>query len=223
MEASYSMVSEEFIKSISATDFQIEEFVRTVILDQHARDAIIDLMIDHADIMVYYHCYEILNQASRRQPELFYPYWERIASLLDHSNSYHRDFGLDLIANLAAVDEQNLFSGIAAAYYAHVNDAKFMTACCYCVRNLQRIYRYKEEQRCKILDLLLEIDRHCSFPEKQMALMKYDVMELFEQVYENTSAEYRKKISGFIQAQVESISPKTRRKAKQLMKEFEIG
>jgi hypothetical protein len=49
--------------------------------------------------MVYYHCYYVVEKASQKRPELFYPYWDDIAALLVHKNSYHRDFALDILGN----------------------------------------------------------------------------------------------------------------------------
>jgi len=62
--------------------------------------------------MVYYHSYYIIARASEISPELFYEYWDDFATLLNHENSYHRDFGLSLIANLTKIDKINKFSNI---------------------------------------------------------------------------------------------------------------
>jgi hypothetical protein len=209
------MPLKNIIDDITEKDYLREEFVRKVILDVEDREAIIDLMVTHADIMVYYHCYEIVLQASRENPVLFYQFWHIFAKLLDHPNSYHRDFGLNLIGNLVKLDERNYFSEIAEDYYSHINDAKFMTAC-YCLRNLYQIYQNKIEQRKAILNLLLEIDQHCSFTPKQMALMKYDVLEIFEKIFASLTPDDQTKLENFIRTQTDSLSPKTRRKARAL-------
>lgn len=118
------------------------------------RDFIIDQMLNNPKIMVYYHSYYILSHASEINPEQFYEYWDDFVSLLDHKNSYHRDCGLTLIANLTEVDIENRFLSIFDDYFKHINDAKFMAADC-CVGNTVRILANKEELRDNIIKILL--------------------------------------------------------------------
>lgn len=209
------MLSNDVIEVIKRDNFPQGELVGKIERDSADREAIINLMVTHTDIMVYYHCYEIILQASREKPELFYPSWDVFANLLDHPNSYHRDFGLNLIGNLVGIDERNYFSEIADRYYSHINDAKFMTAC-YCLRNFYQIYQNKIEQRETILDLLLEIDQRCSFTPTQTALMKYGVLEIFEKIYTSLTPDDQTRLANFIRAQTDCLSPKTRRKARAL-------
>jgi hypothetical protein len=161
--------------------------------------------------MVYYHCYYIVEKASRKQPELFYPYWGAIAALLHHKNSYHRDFAVEVIGNLAEVDKENRFAKIEDVYFAIVNDENFMTENC-CVKNLLKIYRYKAELRQRVIETLLDIDNRCDYTEKQKGVLKADVLEIFDAVYEDVPE--REEINEFIKAEVHCISPKTRKKAK---------
>ncbi len=73
--------------------------------------------------MVYYHCYYVISKASEEKPELFYDYWNEFVLLLDHQNSYHRDIGLTIIANLTKIDTDDKFSVIYEKYIEHFNDA----------------------------------------------------------------------------------------------------
>ena len=88
------------ISEIAKKDFELPGMVDLVIRDEAIRNEVVNLMVSHADIMVYYHCFYILEKAIARQPEIFYPYWNEINNLLDHPNSYHRDFALTLLAGL---------------------------------------------------------------------------------------------------------------------------
>ena len=73
------------ITKIAKKDFEVEEFVQLVISDENARDEIIHQMLTNPKIMVYYHCYYVVDKASQKQPELFYPYWTEIAALYVNS------------------------------------------------------------------------------------------------------------------------------------------
>jgi len=87
--------------------------------------------------------------------------------LLEHGNSYHRDFALTILGNQTVLDQENRFSEFEADYFARFNGEKFMTGNC-CLVNLMKIYTSKEELRGKIITLLLDNDNQCDYTEKQM-------------------------------------------------------
>jgi hypothetical protein len=204
----------ELIQEISVKDVDVDKFVQLVISENHTRDEVITQLLTNPDIMVYYHCYYVVDKASQARPELFYPYWPGIVPLLKHKNSYHRDIALTIIANLTRVDYDNLFSTIYEDYFEHINDKKFMTGQC-CVRNSRKILRNKPELSNQIIGLLLDVDNQFTYTEKQKELMKSDVLEILDEVYEE--AIDKEGIVRFIRAGVNSISPKTRHKAKELV------
>jgi hypothetical protein len=193
--------------------------VQLAINDGNARYEIVRQMLTNSAIMVYYHCYYVVNKASQKRPELFYPYWCEIAELLHHKNSYHRDFALEIIGNLTIVDRENQFAEIEDVYFSLINDEKFMTGNC-CVKNLSKIYRHKVELRQRIIKTLLDIDHRCDYTEKQKGVLKADVLAIFDEVY-NEGLE-RDKIDAFIRAEVNCISPKTRKKAKELIRKYSL-
>lgn len=176
-------------------------------------------MLTDSSIMVYYHCYYVVEKASQKRPEMFYSYWDEIAALLHHENSYHRDFAVEVIGNLTRIDQENRFAQVEADYYNIINDEKFMTGNC-CVKNLLKIYHHKPEQRRRIIETLIDIDNHCDYPEKQKAVLKADILEIFDSIHEEVSEQ--DKINQFIKAQANSISPKTRKKAKELIKKYRL-
>ena len=213
------MDNNELTAKIAVKDFDLDAFVQLAIEDEGVRGELVRQMIANADIMVYYHCYEVLSKASQAEPHLFYPYWPDIAPLLDHPNSYHRDFALTILANLTKVDQQDLFASLADQYIAHINDAKFCTGQ-YCVRNCQKIITHKPELTNFFLDHLLDLDTYCDYPAKQKDLLKYDVLAILEQVYDQSPR--RDQFNAFIRTASTAVSPKTRKKAKELMTEFSI-
>lgn len=210
----------ELINNISEMDADIDEFVRMAINDPPVRDEIVQQLLTHPHIMVYFHCGEVVAKASQESPDLFYPYWAAITLLLKHKNSYHRDFALTILANLTAVDKQDRFTGIFDDYFEHLNDKKFLTAM-YCVQSSQKIIQHKSALRDRIIELLLDIDRRCDYPEKQKALLKCAVLEIIDEVY--NSAQHKTNLEAFIKAQVNSPSPKTRKKAKELIVKYGLN
>ena len=209
----------EMLERIAEKDFDVDEFVQLAIRDENARDEIVHQMLTNSAIMVYYHCFYVVEKASQKRPEMFYPYWDEIAALLHHENSYHRDFAVEIIGNLTRVDQENRFAQVEADYYNIINDEKFMTGNC-CVKNLLKIYQHKPEQRRRIVETLLDIDSRCDYTEKQKGVLRADILEIFDKVYEEVSEQ--DKINAFIKTQVNSISPKTRKKAKELIKKYHL-
>jgi hypothetical protein len=204
----------ELIQEISVKDVDVDKFVQLVISEDHTRNEVIKQLLTNPNIMVYYHCYYVVDKASQARPELFYPYWPGLVPLLKHKNSYHRDIALTIIANLTRVDQDDLFSTIYHDYFEHMNDNKFMTGQC-CVRNSGKIIRNKPKLRNQIIGLLLDVDNQCTYTEKQKELMKSDVLEILDVVY--GQAIDKEGVDRFIRVSVNSISPKTRQKAKELV------
>lgn len=213
------MEREVLLREISKKNFDVDKFVDMIIEDEQIREEIVKQLLTNQKIMIYYHCYYIVSKASAIMPEFFYPYWSDFVLLLSHENSYHRDIGLTILANLTEVDDKGLFNDIFDDYFKHINDKKFMTAQC-CVKNTAKIIEFKPNLREKIIELLLEIDQKTNYPERQLELLKYGALEVFEQVYSKT--QFKKKIDSFIQAAVNSISPKTKKKANQLKKNLDL-
>ena len=209
----------DLILQISDKNVDIDKFAEIVINNRPIRDKIINQMLNNKNIMVYYHSYQILAKASELEPELFYKYWNDFASLLNHENSYHRDFGLTLIANLTKVDKENRFLSIFEAYFKCINDAKFMTAR-HCIQNTSKIMANKSELNEDILNILLNIDELCNFSQKQKALLKSNVIEVFDKFYGQIND--KENVNKFVKVELDSISPKTKKRAKEFILKWGI-
>jgi len=210
------METTDLIRRISEQDADINAFVHLALEDPELRAEIVHLMMTHPNIMVYYHCYYVLDQASLQNPGMFYEYWDELVPLLKHPNSYHRDFALTILANLTAVDVDNRFVLIADEYLSHLWDAKFMTAQCM-VRNCLKIARNKPELANRIINLLLDMESQTTFPTKQKELMKADVLDMLVQL-RREGREFQG-AEEFIRLCSGSISPKTRKMAKEMVRQ----
>ncbi|MEL7670243.1 hypothetical protein [Methanobacterium sp.] len=213
------MVKNDLISEISDKNVDVDKFAEIVINEESIRHEIINQMLNNTHIMVYYHSYNILAKATELKPELFYRYWDDFTSLLNHKNSYHRDFGLTLIANLTKVDNEGKFSYVFDDYFKHINDTKFMTAR-HCIQNTAKILANKRGITEDILNILLNIEELCNFSEKQKALLKSDVIAVFDKFYEQIDR--KEKINKFVKAELGSISPKTKKRAREFISKYEI-
>ncbi len=203
-----------FTTDIARPDFDLEEFVKRALDGQSFRQACLENMLHHPHIMVYYHCFYVLEQVSLRAPELLYDAWDELAALLNHPNSYHRDFGLALLANLTAVDRLERFPPLLEEYLSRLHDEKFMTAV-HCMWGLEKVVKSQPELTSRVLEFLLAGDASWPYPARQLALLKADILV----VLETARARLRdpRPIDDFILSARNCQSPKTRKKAAELI------
>ncbi|HWP98810.1 MAG TPA: DUF3795 domain-containing protein [Syntrophomonadaceae bacterium] len=201
----------QIISDIAQKDYDQAKYIEEIQLNVELRELVIEQMLSNPDIMVYYHCYEIVSAASYSNPELFYKYWDRIKELLHHKNSYHRDVGLTILANLTRVDDQELTKDIIDAYLDLLQDVKFMTACC-CVKNCSKIIVNKPLLTGRVLTALLDVEQSCPYPDKQKALFIGYIIEVFDRVFD--ACENKPALLSFAQRHAGNTSPKTRKTAK---------
>lgn len=204
---------------ISVMHVDVQKYSRLVIEDAQLREQVVGLILTHPHIMVYYNCFYILDVASAKHPELFMAHWDDFTALLDHKNSYHRDIGLTLIANLTRVDEQNRFDVLFDRYFSHLRDQKFMTSV-HCIKNSQKIMRHKPQLIPRIVPLLISTDLNVNYPVKQKELMKGFVLEVLEDNF--AAFEHEKGVTDFIGQCAKSLSPKTRTLARNMTRKYAL-
>lgn len=212
-------LADPILAEIARFDFDLDGFTARAIADEGFRRLVVDAMLAYPHIMVYYNCFYIVEQVSLKAPELVYPTWDEIAGLLSHKNSYHRDFALILLANMIMVDNQEKFTGIFDEYLRHLNDVKFMTGH-YCAKYLKKIPAGRPDLTLPILNALLNIEAGSRYSRSQLALLKYDVLEFIEAVRDKLAD--KTPADEFIIAARDCPSPKTRKKARELIRRYSL-
>lgn len=208
---------DKILEEISQKGFNKQKYVDLIIRKAKMRKFILTNMIKNPKIMVYYHCFYIIQDAIKSQPELFYEYWDDIFMLLSHRNSYRRDFGLIILANLAKIDKDNLFSNIIDDYLALLYDERFSSAQC-CVNNCCQIAINKSELLGKIVNELLTPEKKSDYSDKQKALLMSDILVCYEKIMDFFPN--KKIILNFAERHLNSISPKTRKISKTFLSKF---
>ena len=142
---------------------------------------------------------------SEEQPKVLYPKWDYLADLLDSDNHYQRYISINILANLAVVDTKNKFEKIFDKYFSNIEGDRTMVAG-QAALNSGKIAKVKPNLQTKITNRLLNTDK--THRGKQIDLIKAYVIEAFNEYFEESSD--KKKILGFVKAQLESKSPKTK-------------
>ena len=165
---------------------------------------------------VRYNSFRALLIISEEHPEVLYAHWDYFSSLLTSENSYHRYIAVYMIANLTRVDTKNELERIFDKYCSLLNDKSVMVAGHLAV-NLGKIAKAKPRLQTTITNKLLSIDKTYPRPERR-DLIKGRAIEAFNEYFEE--AKDKKKIIQFVKEQLESRSPRTRKKAKEFLKRW---
>jgi hypothetical protein len=159
--------------------------------------------------------FKILMHVSEEQPKVLYSKWDYLADLLDSDNHYQRYISINILANLAVVDTKNKFEKIFDKYFSNIEGDRTMVAG-QAALNSGKIAKVKPNLQTKITNRLLNIDK--THRGKQIDLIKAYVIEAFNEYFEESSD--KKKILGFVKAQLESKSPKTKKLANEFLKKW---
>ncbi len=149
--------------------------------------------------------FNALQIISAEKPEILYSHWEYFHNMLMSKNNYHKYIAIYILADLTKVDNENKFEDIFEDYYGILAGDKVMTAS-HVALNSSKIALNKPQLQSKILDRLLDIDN--IHQGRQNELLKSYVIEALRKMYPEIKDKER--VAKFIEAQLDSSSPKTR-------------
>lgn len=176
------MIDEQkYLQIVSETKADITQFVDLAINQDYFRDILVKHLLDNDSINIYYHSYLILNEATKIKPSLFYGYWDKFTSLLKYDNSYHRNYGMDLIANLVTIDKDNLFELIIDDYYKQLHDEKISTIK-YCISNSSKIIQEKPQLTTRIIQKIIDSLKVNDHSEKHQNFLVSEFLKLLTSI-----------------------------------------
>lgn len=144
----------EYRQIVSETNADISPYFDFAISQEGFRDILVKCLLDTDSINVYYHSYLILSEVTKTEPELFYSYWNKFSSLLQYNNSYHRNYGMHLIANLTAVDKDDKIQLTIDDFYKQLYDEKVSTKK-YCISYSATIIKHKPQLTASIITKII--------------------------------------------------------------------
>jgi len=77
---------------------------------------------------IRFRCEKIIRLISEERPEIIYPYFDKIASLLESDNNILKWGAITIISNLASVDAENKFEKIFNKYFTPITKKQMITA-----------------------------------------------------------------------------------------------
>jgi len=164
------------------------------------------------DCNVRFNSFKALLEISTSHPKVLYPKWDYFVELLFSKNTYERYQAIFLISNLVSVDKQKKFDKLFDKYFGILSE-KVTIVPATLVVNAGKIAKAKPKLQAKITKKLLNIEK--IHKGKQIEMIKAGVIEAFDDYFEEVKD--KKKILAFVEKQLESESPKTKKAAKDFL------
>ena len=194
-------------------DTNLEQALQSALADQAIMAEILK-GLESKNETYRYNCAKVLFRISEEQPQVLYPRWDNFVEHLGSKNAYHRMASLEIIANLTGADSEQRFEGLFDRYFGLLDDTSMIVAI-YCARNAGTIAAAKPHFKTEIIERLLTIDK-THHREDRKDLIKCDVIQSLEGLFEDSDTQER--MLAFAEAQLECGSPKTRKAAKEFLK-----
>jgi len=190
-------------------DPELTQAVALALSDDGFRQKLVQGLTAKSDVFRY-NCVRVLQELSTGNPDTLYPYWDDLVPLLDSPNAYHRTTAVLLLANLTGADVDRRFVSLLDRYFERLDDEKIVTAR-HLVKALPAITASYQDLIPTISARLLCVeDTHHA--EGRKDLLKGDVVEAFEVLFDHVPD--KKSVLAFVEAQLGSSSPRTRKAAK---------
>jgi hypothetical protein len=203
------------LPDLNRKDVDLDALARQALDDRGTLKGLVEGLSDKRE-RVGYNCLRALLVVGGEHPELLYPHWDAFVELLASENTYFKLRGINLIAATVGADEDNRFEQIFDRYYDLLDD-KSVIAASYVAANSGKIARAKPGLQHKITNRLLSLDQTHHPPERK-DLIKDHAVESFGEFFQESADQSR--ILEFVRAQLESSSPRTRKKAKEFLKKW---
>lgn len=155
---------------------------------------------------------------SVEQPQVLLPHWAYFVKLLRSDNGFSKYVAVHTIANLVTAGDEGRFEKSFNAFYKLLDDESVMVAS-HVAGVSGQIARAKPALRPKITQRLLGIPQTHFPAERQALITSYALLSLNEYFAESTPRD-QDRIVAFAQQQLDCASPKTRRLAKDFIKQW---
>lgn len=200
--------------SLENKNLDIESVANMAKEDVNSLKDLLDGVLSKDDI-VRSNSFEALLFLSKNSPELLYYHWDFFKEMLYSSNNYSKYISVYILANLTAIDSENKFEEIFEDYFALLVGNRAMISS-HVALNSAIIFRNKPGLQIYIENQLLDIDH--LHEGKQTEMIKSYVIEALSDIY--PQVENKKPIWDFVKNQIDSKSPKTRKKAAEFLEKW---
>ena len=159
--------------------------------------------------------FNILLPISEKNPEYLYSEWERIIKILRKNEVSNKYVAIHLIANLVKIDHENKFEKIFNEFYDLIRHESPVVSP-HIAEKSGKIIQAKPHLQKNIIEILLATDKKSRCRHKE--LLKSYVISGFDACFSNI--ENKQEVLNFVERQIKSESPKTRKMAKDFLNKY---
>lgn len=163
-------------------------------------------------------CFKIIYPLSESNPELLYPYWDIFIEMLYKPEVSNKYYAIHIIANLIKVDFDNRFNDVFNYWFNDLLNFESPVVSPHIAEKSGLIAKVRPDLEKEITLLLLNIGETSKC--RHIDLQKAYVLSAFDTYFEGISDKIR--VIEFIKVQQENPSPKTKKKAKELMEKYNM-
>lgn len=180
--------------------------------------------LDNNKGAIRFGCEKIIRLISEEKPEIIYPYFDQIASMLESRNNILKWGAVIIISNLASVDTERKFEKIFKKYFEPVTGRQMITAS-NIVKNAWKIALAKPLLVEKIVKEILKTEKAAyenkgeSSPECNRIVCGHAI-DSFSGFYEKIKN--KKPVTDFIKRQINNPRSSVAKKAEKFVKKFKI-
>ena len=203
------------LSDMGKKSIDVESVAKEAMKDDNVLAELLDGILSKKET-IRYNSFKVLLLISEEHPELLCPKWDFFVGLLESDNTSHKYIAIYIIASLTRLDKENNFEKIFDKYYNLLDDKSIIPAG-HVAGNSGKIARARPELQTKITDKLLSIDETHHEPERRELIKGYAIESFSEYVEE---AKNKREIIEFVKKQLNSRSPRTRKKAKEFLEKW---
>jgi len=203
------------LTDLDKKDFSVENIAKKALQDEQIIAELLEGILSKKE-PIRYNSFKVLLLISVENPKVLYPKWDFFMDMINSDNAFWKFIAVPLIANLTNVDIKKKFEKIFDKYYDLLNDSVVVAG--HITANSGKIAKAKPELQSKITNKLLNIDKTT---QKHKDLIKAGAIESFSEYFDE--AKNKEEIIEFVKKQLNCESPKTRKKAKEFLKKWDIS
>lgn len=211
----------EELKSMLREKRELSFYTALVQEDPDIIQLLFDLL-EQEKSAVKYLCEKIVRQLSEQSPEALYPYFDRMAALLESPNNFIKWGFILSVANMLSVDCAEKWKSVEDNYLSFYK-AKDIPAFGNAVKSLPKLLDVYPELEKKIVPALLGIDGHVFYHKGEpsqdcLNVAKEHIIDCFFQIYEKSA--YRGEMLRFAEDNLQNPRAGVRSRAKRFLKEY---
>ena len=197
---------------------KIDTLVSAVVHDPSLLDALLEIVAKNKG-SIKYSCTKVIKLASEKSPEVVYPYFDQIGTLLQSENSFVKWDAICILSNLVKADQLSKFDLIFDDYFQLIKGPQMITAA-NVIGNVWKIIHAKPHYEADLTSMLLEVPGIIYFhqgepsPECNNIVCGY-VIECFDKYFAVSGMQ--QEMIGFAKEQLKSTRKAVAVKAKRFL------